>query len=836
MISRIFPFLTWFKGYDGGKFRDDLLAGITVALVLIPQSMAYAQLAGLPAYYGLYAAFLPPMVASLFGSSRQLATGPVAVVSLMSAATLEPLATAGGEAFIAYSILLALIVGIFQFTLGLLRLGAVVNLLAHPVVIGFTNAAAIIIATSQLSKLFGVYVDKSEHHYETIINVIKAAFEYTHLPTLALGVLAFTIMVVLKRINPKIPNVLVAVVVTILISWGIGFEKKANIKISAIKYEAAIEKIRGFNESVTELEAMAITRTSINPELEKAIKEHGEHSLEVNEISHRLNTVNLQMDEMKEKVRKYRKELRGLHFNAVKEKDESVILFKKGEIPAGKEKEGGIWRLKVGNTALNEDSLNVAGGGAVVGTIPEGLPKISIPSIDFSMVLRLFSAAVIISLLGFMEAISIAKAMAVRTGQRLDPNQELIGQGLANILGSFGQSYAISGSFSRSAVNIQAGAFSGLSSVFTSCVVIITLLFFTPLLYHLPQAVLAAVIMMAVVGLVNVKSMMHSWHAQRYDGVAAVMTFFFTLAFAPHLDKGIMIGVLFTVGHYVYRTMKPRVAVLSKGDDNTLKDIEMYNLPTCIHTSIIRFDGSLIFANTSYLEDQILERLSVKPHLKAVVLVADGINELDASGEDMLSNLISRFREREIEVYFCGLKEQVLEVMKHTGAIKKLSEANLFTSPYRVLRAIYPKLHANSDEKNCPLRELAYQTRVLLVDDESDYALTLSKRLQLRNIESHVVNDGNSALDFIKNEGPEVIVLDINLPDISGLEVLKTAREEEPHLKVIIITGEEGDKVQKDVDEAGAFAFLRKPFDLNDLLKTINDAYDKINEEHKAAM
>ncbi len=224
MISRFFPFLRWFQGYDLNGFRADLISGLTVALVLIPQSMAYAQLAGLPAYYGLYAAFLPPMIAALFGSSRQLATGPVAVVSLMTSASLEPLATAGSGGYIAYAILLALMVGIFQFALGVLRLGLVVNFLSHPVVNGFTNAAALIIASSQLDKMFGVYVDKAEHHYETIVRVAEAAFHYTHWPTLGMGLLAFVIMYVLKRLYPRIPNVLVAVAVTTTLSWGFHFQ------------------------------------------------------------------------------------------------------------------------------------------------------------------------------------------------------------------------------------------------------------------------------------------------------------------------------------------------------------------------------------------------------------------------------------------------------------------------------------------------------------------------------------------------------------------------------------------------------------------------------------
>jgi len=188
LLTRVFPVFGWFKDYTLSSLRADFLAGLTVALVLVPQSMAYAQLAGLPVHYGLYAAFLPPVVASLFGSSRQLATGPVAVVSLMTATALEPLATAGSEAYIAYAILLALVVGIFQFTLGVLRLGLIVNFLSHPVINGFTNAAALIIASSQLSKLFGVNVEKAERHYETIYNVIKAALAHTHWPTLGLAI------------------------------------------------------------------------------------------------------------------------------------------------------------------------------------------------------------------------------------------------------------------------------------------------------------------------------------------------------------------------------------------------------------------------------------------------------------------------------------------------------------------------------------------------------------------------------------------------------------------------------------------------------------------------
>jgi MFS superfamily sulfate permease-like transporter len=265
MIYKFLPFLLWFKDYSIGKFRIDLLAGITVALVLIPQSMAYAQLAGLPAYYGLYAAFLPPMVAALFGSSRQLATGPVAVVSLMSAASLEPLATAGSPEFIAYSIVLAMTVGIFQFSLGVLRLGLVVNFLSHPVVNGFTNAAAIIIASSQFSKFFGVYVDKAEHHYETLIRVAQAAIDYTHFPTLLYGVGAVAIMYTLRKINPRIPNVLIAVAVTTVLSYFTGFNKDSYVASDAIQINGFEEKVEAFNHSVREIERVGQKRADVVP-------------------------------------------------------------------------------------------------------------------------------------------------------------------------------------------------------------------------------------------------------------------------------------------------------------------------------------------------------------------------------------------------------------------------------------------------------------------------------------------------------------------------------------------------------------------------------------------
>ncbi len=274
MLTKIFPFLSWLKGYNTNSFRQDFIAGLTVALVLIPQSMAYAQLAGMPSYYGLYAAFLPPMIAALFGSSRQLATGPVAVVSLMTAASLAPLATAGSEGYIAYALLLSLIVGTFQFLLGVLRLGLVVNFLSHPVVNGFTNAGAIIIATSQLEKMFGVYVDGKEHHYETIIEVCKGAVHYTHWPTFVIGVSAFILMFVLKKVAPKVPNVLVAVALTTVISWAIGFQHDTKANVATIQSEKTKDLIAAFNAAMLAKPELEKKQTEVGKNLDEAKKAH----------------------------------------------------------------------------------------------------------------------------------------------------------------------------------------------------------------------------------------------------------------------------------------------------------------------------------------------------------------------------------------------------------------------------------------------------------------------------------------------------------------------------------------------------------------------------------
>ncbi|ACL04621.1 Sulfate permease [Desulfatibacillum aliphaticivorans] len=844
MRINFLPFLSWFKNYDASKFRADAISGITVALVLIPQSMAYAQLAGLPPYYGLYAAFLPPMVAAMFGSSLQLATGPVAVVSLMTAATLESFATAGSVQYIEYAIVLALIVGIFQFLLGVLRLGLVVNFLSHPVVNGFTNAAAIIIATSQLSKLFGVYVDKAEHHYETIIRVIVAATSYIHWYTLFMGALAFGIMYGLRKWNPKIPNVLVAVAFTTVLSFATGFNNDYKAPINELPQEIQ-EQVTAFNHGLEENVKLGEARTELGGKLAEIKHEYGVHSKEYLVLQHENSLLNLEIEESKLSIGEARKAIRDMHLAKVTRENGAVAFIPKTKEQPG---DGNIWRVKVGNKPLDTESITVAGGGDIVGTIPKGLPKIGIPQLSVSTFLKFLPYAIIISLLGFMEAISIAKAMAAKTGQRLDPNQELIGQGLGNILGAFGRSYPVSGSFSRSAVNLQAGAATGLSSVITSLAVVITLLFFTPLLYFLPQAVLAAVIMMAVIGLVNVHGFVHAWKAQPYDGIISVISFVATLAFAPHLDKGIMVGVVLSIGVFLYKSMRPKVATLALHPDHSLQDAAHFGLKECKHIAVIRFDGPLFFANASYLEDQVTERRNSMPELREILIVANGINEIDASGEEALSLLVSRLRSGGVEVSFSGMKDSVKASLHRTHLYEHIGKENFYPLQVQALEAIHARAHRGSDEKDCPLttvvklgksvslseEELKSLSRVLLVDDEREFVENLRDRLKMRDFGANVAYDGQQALDQVNREIPDVMVLDLNMPEVDGYQVLQEVKESHPYVEVIILTGHGSQEDEERCMKLGAFAYLEKPIDIDELTKAMKSAYEKVNRRKTA--
>ena len=702
-LSRFFPFLRWFP-ISEGDLKINLLAGLTVALVLIPQSMAYAQLAGLPAYYGLYAAFLPVAIASMWGSSNQLATGPVAVVSLLTASSIATLAAPGSDDFIALAIMLTLLVGMIQLALGVFKLGVVVNFLSHPVIVGFTNAAALIIGLSQLNKLINVPMPRSESFISDISAVFHQAGD-THLPTLAMGLGAIALMWLMKRYAPSLPGVLIVVVLATLISWALGFDRNASGQIAQIAdpvLRAQAEEVARANSEVARLNLDIAAK---NEALAKTVKVEGESSAAAVRLEADIALLRLALVRAEEESAGKGKALRKIPVvRQIDARGDTVAVYPAGTAPTGLTLDAADYSIR----KVDASGMKLVGGGEVVGAIPQGLPKFSLPIFDFDKLGALFSAALVIALVGFMEAISIAKAVAARTKQRLDPNQELIGQGMGNLVGCISQSYPSSGSFSRTAVNANMGATSGLSAVFTALIVLIVLLFLTPLLYHLPQAVLAAIIIMAVGGLVNFEAIKHAWKAHKHDGIASIVTFFATMLFAPHLDTGILVGAGLAILLFLLRTMKPRVALLGRYSDGTLRDIKVNpGLPTSPHVMAMRFDGSLYFANVSYFEDAVLEALAERPSTRVVLIVGDAINQLDASGEEVIHHLVERLRASGVTLVFSGLKRQIINVMRNTGLLELVGESNLFATESQAISAIYERLGESPQDLFCPVKPKA---------------------------------------------------------------------------------------------------------------------------------
>jgi MFS superfamily sulfate permease-like transporter len=698
-IKNPFELPQWLPELKDKKIlRKDFIAGLTVALVLIPQSMAYAQLAGLPAHYGLYASLLPPIIATIFGSSRQLATGPVAMVSLMTAAALEPLATMGSEAFVGYAVLLAFMVGLFQLMLGMFRLGVLLNFLSNPVVLGFVNAAAIIIATSQLGKIFGVSADKGEHHYEFVINTIRAAMEQTHWPTLGMAVIAFSIMYGVRHYKPRLPSVLMAVVVTTILAWLFGFAQHSTINLDQI----ADQKIR------IALVYDAIQTKHISNLREKYIAAQQEYETMAGDTEQenetlmasrqQLEQIAFRLEQLKEEGRIHHEDLYATSLYSIGRGDKRMFYTREqirdtiGEIT---KIYGQDWHI----TNYENDVVELQAGGQVIGKIPSGLPGFRMPSFELSAITHLIGAMIAISLIGFMEAISIAKAMAAKTRQSLNADRELIGQGLSNITGSLFQAYPVSGSFSRSAVNINGGAVTGFSSVVTSLIVGVTLLLLTPLLYYLPQATLAAVIMMAVAGLISVKPMIRTWQANRHDGVVTLVTFVLTLALAPELEMGILFGMLLSLALLLFRQMKPRVVF--PANDERLMPAEAVEAGLLDDGSIVRmrFEGSLVFANVAFFEEQLQKMLARTPNLKVLIIDGVAINEVDASGNEMLRKYFERLDQSGIEVLFTRLRAPIMEVFKRSHMFMDIGKQHFHRRPPDVFSYAWDLVKANGETR-----------------------------------------------------------------------------------------------------------------------------------------
>ena len=553
---RLFPFLQW--RFSAETVRADVIAGITVSLVAIPQALAYAQLAGVPPYYGLYAAFIPTIIGVLFGSSAILSTGPVAMTSLLTAASISPLAAMGSDQFYSYVILLALLSGLMQIGFGVMRMGVLLNFLSHPVLMGFINAAALIIAISQIPAFLGISIKQSKHLLLDTWNVLTN-FDALHGMSLAFGLVAFAMLYAFKKFLPKLPGVLITTVFLTWVSFLVGF---------------------------------------------------------------------------------------------------------------------------------------AAHGGRVVGDIPQGLPSVTVPSFDWPIIRDLLPAAFVVALISFVEAMSSCKVIAMKTRTRWDENQELIGQGLAKVAAAFCQSMPVSGSFSRSALNLASHARTGLSSLVSAGFVLLTLMFLTGALYHLPKPVLAALIMMAVFNLLNYESIKHAWQASRDDGIAATVTFFSTLAFAPYIQDGILTGILLALALFFYRRMRPRIIIaLGLHEDGTLREISRHGLPPLPEQiGALRFDSSLLFFNVAYFEDEVLKLMQRKPGAKIILIAGSGINHLDGSGVEIIRSLSRHMRDSGVTLAFSGLKMQVREVMERTGLMEVIGKDNIYSTDRIAVETLYERI------------------------------------------------------------------------------------------------------------------------------------------------
>lgn len=572
-LKNVIPGLSWLQNYDRTHLKGDLAAGLTVGVMLIPQGMAYAMLAGLPPIYGLYASTIPLIIYALFGTSRQLAVGPVAMVSLLTAAGVSAFAEGGTEMYIRVAILLALMVGLIQFLLGVFRLGFLVNFLSHPVISGFTSAAALIIGLSQLKHLMGVSIPRTHHVYEILIYAVEKLGE-TNLATLLVGLGGIALILLFKKYFSKIPGQLMAVIFGLVVVWILRLDQQ---------------------------------------------------------------------------------------------------------------------------------------GVKIVGDIPSGLPGLGIPLLEVDLIRQLIPTALAISLVSFMESIAVAKAIQVKHGNyKVIPNQELRALGLSNIVGSFFQSYPTTGGFSRTAVNDQAGAQTGLASVFSAVLIVLTLLFLTPLFYYLPQAILASVIMVAVFGLIDFKEARHLWHTDRRDFWMLLVTFIGTLALG--IEQGIGLGVVLSLIMVVYQTTIPHFAELGRVPGTTFfRNLSRFeSLEEFPEILIVRFDARLYFANITFFVETI-ERLSEEKGdaLKVILVDCESINSLDSSAIHALERMIRKFREEGVEMYFSSVKGPLRDSLQKSGTLDLIGE-HVFMSNQAAVE--YYKACVEEPKPGRPYRHYTHQT------------------------------------------------------------------------------------------------------------------------------
>ncbi len=549
-LSRYIPILAWGRHYQRSDLTADLLAGAVVAIMLVPQGVAYAMLAGLPPQVGLYASILPLIMYGIFGTSRTLGVGPVAIVSILVASSVGELAEMGTADYVQLALTLAFLVGVIQVGMGLLRVGFLVNFLSHPVLAGFVNGAALIIGFSQLGYLLGIDIPRMEFA-ETVAYAVTHASEINFV-TLAIGALSIGVLLYFKVV------------------------------------------LGGQLERAGVPSAIAIPLTKSAPLL--------------------------------------------------------IVLL--------------------GTTAVFLFDLHDAVGVDIVGAVPAGLPPLTMPTMELDTWSSLLPTAFIISFVGFVESISIAKSLARKRRRRVHANQELVALGISNLSAAVTGGYSVTGSFSRSVVNYDAGAKTGMASIITAVIIAFTVLFLTPLFYYLPKSLLAAIIMVAVFGLIDIKTFQFSWKYNKEDAFSMIITFFAVLFLG--IEKGVLVGVGTALLLFILHTSRPHIAILGRLPNRDIYlNVARYEVTTCDRVLAIRIDQSLYFANVAYLENAVYQLRADCPRMQHFIMSCTAVNSIDTSALETLESLQTSLAEVGITFHLTALKGPVQDRLKRIGFIKR---------------------------------------------------------------------------------------------------------------------------------------------------------------------
>ena len=551
MLSRYLPCLEWGRTYNANVLSDDLMAAVIVTIMLIPQSLAYALLAGLPPVVGLYASILPLILYAVFGTSRTLAVGPVAVISLMTASAAGAVAQQGSAEYLEAAITLAMLSGVMLAILGLLRAGFLANLLSHPVISGFITASGILIATSQVKHILGVTAGGD--NWPEMLGSLASAIGETNVWTLAIGIPA-----------------------TLFLFW---VRKGAKPALQAIGLPA-----RAADMTAKAGPVFAVAATIL-----------------------------------------------------------AVI-------------------------ALGLDEKGVR----LVGAIPQGLPSFAMPSTDLALIEKLWVPALLISIIGFVESVSVAQTLAAKRRQRIAPDQELVGLGAANIASAFSGGYPVTGGFARSAVNFDAGAQTPAAGAFTAVGIALATLFLTPLLFSLPIATLAATIIVAVLSLVDLKTPGQLWRYSKTDFAAHMSTIAITLL--AGVEMGVIAGVGVGLLLYLWRASRPHAAIVGRVPETEhFRNVERHKVFTVPHVLSIRIDEALTYLNARWLEEYVLEEVADRPAVRHVILMCSAVNEVDASGLESLEAINHRLGEGGIGLHLSEVKGPVMDRLKRTHFIEELN-------------------------------------------------------------------------------------------------------------------------------------------------------------------